>query len=92
MKPVSSVYLQQRKKLIIRALVAYSGVMGVIAVALLISISHGAGWRPAMAGMPLYIILFGGITYQFVKETMILKRRERERQDKDFGVKDAESI
>ena len=52
-----------------------------VAVALVISVSHGAGWRPVLAGMPLYVILFGGVTYQLIKELRALKNAERERQD-----------
>jgi hypothetical protein len=28
----------------------------------------GAGWRPALAGMPLYVTLFVAITYRLVTE------------------------
>jgi len=31
--------------------------------------------------MPLYVILFGGVTYQLIKELRALKNAERERQD-----------
>jgi len=79
MKPAQTEYAQQSKKLIRRALIAYTGAIGVVVVALVVSISHGAGWKPAMAGMPLYVILFGGITYQLIKEFRTLKRKKRER-------------
>lgn len=79
MKPASTEYAQQSKKLILRALVAYAGAIGVVAVALVISVSYGSGWRPALAGMPLYAILFGGVTYQVLKEFRVLKQTERDR-------------
>ncbi|WP_321888337.1 hypothetical protein [Paraburkholderia bannensis] len=69
-----------------RALIAYSGVAGVVGVALLISISRGAGWRPAMAGMPLYVILIIGVTYQFIKEILILNKSER--KNNNFSSED----
>lgn len=66
------------KKLIMRALIAYTGAIGVVAVALILSVSHRAGWKPALAGVPLYVILFGGITYQLVREVETLRKKERE--------------
>lgn len=74
MKPASTEYAQQSKKLILRALTAYVGAIGVVAVALVISVSRCSGWRPALAGMPLYVILFGGVTYQLIKEFRKLKK------------------
>nr|WP_081053149.1 hypothetical protein [Burkholderia territorii] len=61
-----------RRRLYKRAVVAYSGAIGIVLVALAISIRHGAGWRPALAGMPLYVTVFGGITYQLIKELRAL--------------------
>lgn len=84
MKPAQTEYAQQSRKLIRRALIAYTGAIGVVAVALVISTSHGAGWKPAMAGMPLYVILFGGVTYQLIKEFRTLKRKERERSVSNY--------
>ncbi|WP_455313768.1 hypothetical protein [Caballeronia sp. KNU42] len=66
------------KKIIKRAIVAYSAAVGIIALALVISIKHGSGWKPALAGMPLYVTLFVGITYQLIKELRALKREEQE--------------
>jgi NhaP-type Na+/H+ or K+/H+ antiporter len=80
MKTISSESTQQYKRLIQRALVAYLGAAGIVALALIISITHGAGWRPALAGMPLYVIVFAGITYQLIKEIVKLRKQERERQ------------
>jgi hypothetical protein len=62
------------KRLVMRALVAYAGAIGVIAVAVLISVFHGAGWKPALAGVPLYVILLVGITYQLIKEGRQLRK------------------
>ncbi|WP_126282382.1 hypothetical protein [Burkholderia stagnalis] len=65
---------QALRKLLKRAMIAYSGAVGIVAVAVVISLTHGAGWRPALAGMPLYVTVFGGITYQLIKEWRALKR------------------
>lgn len=67
---------QQFGRLIKRAVVAYLGALGIVALALVISIAHGSGWKPALAGMPLYVTLFVGITYQLVKELRALKRKQ----------------
>ncbi|KAB0641139.1 hypothetical protein F7R21_16170 [Burkholderia latens] len=61
-------------RLLKRALVAYLGAIGIVALAVVISISHGSGWRPAMAGMPLYVTIFVGITCQLIKEWRAIKR------------------
>jgi len=65
---------QALKRLIWRALIAYSGALGIVALAVVISVVHGSGWKPALAGMPLYVTIFGGITYQLIKEWRALKR------------------
>nr|WP_083245617.1 hypothetical protein [Paraburkholderia nodosa] len=61
-----------RRRLYKRAVVAYSGGVGMALFVLAISIHHGAGWRPALAGIPLYLTVFGGITYQLIKELRAL--------------------
>ncbi len=59
-----------------RYLKAYLSVFAVIAVVVAISEAKGVGWRPALAGLPMYVILFVVVTYQFVKELRALKRKE----------------
>lgn len=76
MKIASSEQGRQFRKLIKRAVIAYLGALGIVALALVISIAHGSGWKPALAGMPLYVTLFAGITYQLVKELRALKWKE----------------
>ncbi|MCW5300532.1 hypothetical protein DXT88_20385 [Herbaspirillum lusitanum] len=66
------------KNIIKRALIAYLGGLGTIGVVLAISIGHGSGWRPALAGLPLYVTIFAGITYQLFKEVRALKREEQQ--------------
>jgi len=68
----------QLRNIIKRALLAYLGGLGIIGVVLAISIGHGAGWRPALAGLPLYVTVFVGITYQLIKEIRALNRKTRE--------------
>jgi len=57
---------------------AYLSLIGIIAACVGVSVAQGAGWRPALAGMPLYVIVFGGITYQLIREIVNLKKQERE--------------
>lgn len=45
-----------------------------MALAVVISIAHGSGWKPALAGMPLYVTIFGGIAYQLITELRGIKR------------------
>src|SRR5271154_2270433 len=33
---------------------------------LAISMAHGAGWSPLLVAMPLFLTVFGGITYQLI--------------------------
>lgn len=61
------------KRIYKRAVVAYSGGVGMVLFALAISILRGAGWKPVLVLIPLYIVVFGGITYQLVKELHALK-------------------
>ncbi len=87
MKSVPNGYAEQLRSLIKRALMAYSGAVGIGALAIVISITHGSGWKPALAGMPLYVILFAGITCQLVKEWRALKRKDQNRE-KSINSKD----
>jgi hypothetical protein len=61
-----------------RALTAYSGALGIVGFALAISVAHGAGLKPLLILMPLFVILFGGVTYQLIKELRELKKNKDE--------------
>lgn len=56
---------------------AYLSLLGIVAAFAGVSIAQGAGWRPVLAGMPLYVILFVAITYKLVKEIVASRKRER---------------
>lgn len=64
------------RKLIKRAITAYAGGVGMVVFALAISVSHGAGAKPLLILLPLFVIVFGGITYQLIKEIRALKRKD----------------
>jgi hypothetical protein len=53
----------KRKALIKRAVFAYSGAIGLVVFALFISLRHGAGAKPLVILLPLFVIAFGGVTY-----------------------------
>jgi hypothetical protein len=59
---------QVRHKFIVRYVKAYVSVLAVIDVVVAISELKGAGWRPALAGLPMYISLFILVTYAMVRE------------------------
>ncbi|EUC17704.1 UNVERIFIED_ORG: hypothetical protein BDU10_7519 [Burkholderia sp. CF145] len=67
----------KRKALIKRAVFAYSGAIGLVVFALFISLRHGAGAKPLVILLPLFVIAFGGVTYQLVKELRTLAREKR---------------
>jgi hypothetical protein len=69
-------YALKRKALFRRLAVGYLGVLGMIVVALFFSLTQGAGWKPVLTGVPVYLIFFAAITYQFIKELRALKREE----------------
>jgi hypothetical protein len=64
------------RRLIKRAITAYSGGVGMVVFALAISLSHGAGLKPLLILLPLFVIVFGGITYQLIKGIRALKRKD----------------
>lgn len=43
---------------------------------LILSFYKGAGWAGLVPGMPVYLTLLGGATYQFIKEIRALKQEE----------------
>ncbi|WP_244130499.1 hypothetical protein [Burkholderia latens] len=53
---------------------AYLSLAAVISFFSAISLVQGAGWKPLLIPLPLFILLFIGITYQFVKRRREIKR------------------
>jgi hypothetical protein len=68
----------RRRNLYRRAAVAYIAACALPLFILSISLAKGAGWRPALVGLPAYLTFFAAITYQFIKVLMALKRDEEE--------------
>ncbi|RLK28520.1 hypothetical protein C7417_5719 [Cupriavidus plantarum] len=42
-----------------------------------VSLMKGAGWKPIIGGLPVYVTVFVGITYQLIKELRSISREER---------------
>lgn len=68
----------KKRAVLKRACWAYACALGIPAVVLTFSYSQGANWKPVLVGLPVYLVIVGSITYQFIKELRILKREERE--------------
>ncbi|MGF6553313.1 hypothetical protein [Paraburkholderia youngii] len=75
---------QVRRRFIIRYVKAYFSVFAVVAVVIAISELRGAGWRPALAGMPMYVSLFVLVTYAMLRELRQLRKSsEIEKEEGD---------
>ncbi|MFP6561945.1 hypothetical protein WJ542_27130 [Paraburkholderia sp. B3] len=70
---------QERRKFIVRYVKAYVSVLAVVGVVVAISEWKGAGWRPALAGVPMYVSLFALVTYAMLRELLALRKNS----DKD---------
>ncbi|WP_412023907.1 hypothetical protein [Burkholderia cepacia] len=69
-------YESKRKALLRRFVVGYLGIFGMVVIALAFSLLQGAGWKPVLTGVPIYLTFFVVVTYQFIKELRGLKREE----------------
>jgi hypothetical protein len=65
---------QVRRRFIGRYVKAYISVFAVVAVVIAISELRGAGWRPALVGMPMYVSLFVLVTYAMLRELRQLRK------------------
>jgi len=68
----------KKKKLIYRKFfIGYCSFFCIPFFFLSFSLLQGAGWKPIISGIPLYVTIFIGLTYQFIKELRALAREER---------------
>lgn len=65
---------QVRRRFIVRYVKAYFSVFAVVAVVIAISELRGAGWRPALVGLPMYLSLFALVTYALLRELRQLRK------------------
>jgi hypothetical protein len=69
---------KKRRLLYQRFLLGFSCLLAIPLMVVMVSLAKGAGWKPLVPGLPIYLTLFGGAIYQFVKELRALKREEQE--------------
>ncbi|MCF7695976.1 hypothetical protein KPG66_07670 [Mycetohabitans sp. B2] len=67
---------RKKRNIFKRAAVAYMCAIGIPVVVLIFSFAQGDGWKPVIVGFPVYITIFGSITYQFIKELLVLKQED----------------
>lgn len=65
-----------KRAIFIRFLKAYLSLAAMIVFVLTVSLAKGAGWKIILVGMPLFLVIFGGITYQLIKEIRALRRED----------------
>ncbi|MGN3967431.1 hypothetical protein ACS0ZG_37440 [Burkholderia gladioli] len=63
-----------KREFAVRYVKAYISVLAVAGAVLAISELSGAGWRPVLAGAPLYAALFVLVTYAMIREFLSLKK------------------
>jgi hypothetical protein len=71
-------YQLKCKSIYRRFAIGYLGILGMILVALVFSVAQGAGWKPVLVGVPVYLTFLVAVTYQLIKELRALKREEGE--------------
>ncbi|CAG4926257.1 hypothetical protein [Paraburkholderia gardini] len=65
--------IDEKASLVHRAMLAYIGASGIPVSVFLISLAKHAGWKPVLIGLPVYLIIYGSITYQFIRDRRTLK-------------------
>jgi hypothetical protein len=76
----------KKRQLMRRFAIGYASLLSLPLLALVFSLSQGAGWKPMLVGSPALLTLFIAATYQFIKELRALKREEQSAEspaDKD---------
>lgn len=70
--------MEEKKKqgLVSRYVKAYVSLLAVVGFFAGISLAKGAGWKPLLVPLPLFVILFVGITYQLIKEVRAARSKE----------------
>ncbi|MGA7777757.1 MAG: hypothetical protein WCA85_08585 [Paraburkholderia sp.] len=76
-------YHLKHKSIYRRFAIGYLGILGMVLVALGFSTAQGAGWKPVLIGVPVYLTFLVTVTYQFMRERRALKNEEREETSED---------
>jgi len=66
----------ERRKIYLRLAVGYLAMALLIIMFLAFSIIQGAGWKPIIVGLPMFLTFFIGVSYYFIKSIHALRRRE----------------
>lgn len=68
----------KRKAIYRKFLIGYLCLLAIPLMILALSLYKGAGSAGLVPGIPVYLVLLGGATYQFSKELRALKRGEQD--------------
>jgi hypothetical protein len=78
-------YTPKTKPLYKRFAIGYSGILGMVLAALGFSIAQGAGWKPVLVGLPVYLTFF------VVGWGRVRLKRMKRRWDKNKKMKVSQS-
>ena len=68
---------EESKNFYTRYLKAYLSLLAMVCFFAAISLIKGAEWKPLLIPLPLFVLLFFGISYQMIKEFRMLKRKNK---------------
>ncbi|WP_334041862.1 hypothetical protein [Burkholderia ambifaria] len=58
----------EARKVMIRYVKAYLSLLAMILFFAVFSFVKGGGWKPLLIPAPLFVLIFAGITYKFIRE------------------------
>ena len=67
------------QKILKRLIFGCLGIIILIFASLIFSLIQGAGWRPIIAGLPVYATFFILITYRFIRYIILEKHNKRQK-------------
>ena len=70
--------MSRKRQIIVRSVKGYLSLVAMIAFISGVSLAKGAGWGVIWVGMPVFLTVFIGITYQLVKGLTLLKRGKQQ--------------
>lgn len=66
----------ETKKIYYRYVKAYLSLLAMILFFAAFSLIRGGGWKPLLIPMPLFVLIFAGITYQFARDIRVENNRK----------------
>jgi len=70
--------MSRKRQIIVRSVKGYLSLAAMIAFISSVSLAKRAGWGVIWVGMPVFLTVFIGITYQLVKGLTLLKRGKQQ--------------